>query len=128
MGELTLRATGPRPADEVWERYADPQRWSSWSPQIRRVDAVGRIRPGLTGRVASWVPGLQLGFRVLEVDARRRTWSWSVRSGPLDLVLEHGVAGAGNGRSSTWLRLRGPSLVLLAYAPLARMALRRLVH
>lgn len=127
MAELTLRASGPRPADEVWERYTDPQRWSSWSPQIRRVDADGRIRPGLTGRVASWLPGVGVEFQILDVDARQRTWSWSVRSGPLRLVLEHGVAGS-SGRSSTWLRLHGPGLALLAYAPLAQLSLLRLVH
>lgn len=130
MGELTLRASGPREAAEVWERYADPQRWSSWSPQIRRVDAVGRIRPGMTGRVASWVPGVGVAFQVLQVDARARTWTWSVRSGPLHLELEHGVRCTADGTdgASTWLCLRGPSPVLVAYAPLALLALRRLVH
>src|SRR4051812_49840043 len=75
MGALTLQARGPRPVDVVWERYADPQRWPTRAPQIRKVDAVGRLRPGMTGRVHSYVPP-GIAFRVLEVDARKRIWSW----------------------------------------------------
>jgi hypothetical protein len=127
MGALTLQARGPLPVDVVWERYADPQRWPQWAPQIRRVDAVGRLRPGLDGRVHSYLPP-GIAFRVLAVDARSRTWSWRVQLGPLALVLEHGVREATHGGSETWLRLHGPMPVLLGYAPLAKLALNRLVN
>jgi polyketide cyclase/dehydrase/lipid transport protein len=127
MGALTLQARGRLPVDLAWERYADPQQWPNWAPQIRRVDAVGRLRPGMTGRVYSYVPP-GLAFTVLAVDARHRTWSWRVKLGPLTLTLEHGVRQGPHGGSETWLRLHGPMPLLLAYAPLARYALGRLVH
>jgi hypothetical protein len=71
-------------------------------------------------------PGL--AFRVLAVDARARTWSWRVQLGPLALVLEHGVREPTHGGSETWLRMSGPMPLLLSYAPLAQLALRRLVR
>lgn len=126
MGALTLQARGPLPVDVVWERYADPQRWPEWAPQIRRVDSVGRLRPGLTGRVYSYVPP-GLAFRVTAVDARRRTWTWRVQAGPITLSLEHGVREGAHGGSLTWLRLHGPLPLLAVYAPIAKIALNRLV-
>ena len=69
MGSLTLHASGPAPVNAVWEAYADPQRWSQWSPHIRRVEAVGRLRPGLTGQVVAVVP-LAVNFEVTKVDAK----------------------------------------------------------
>src|SRR4051794_41500644 len=95
MGALTLQARGPLPVDVVWERYADPQRWPQWAPQIRRVDAVGRLRPGLDGRVHSYVPP-GIAFRVLAVDARSRTWTWRGPPGAPAPVLGH-RAGGGRG-------------------------------
>jgi polyketide cyclase/dehydrase/lipid transport protein len=127
MGAMTLQTRGPLPVEAVWERYADPQRWPDWAPQIRRVDAVGRLRPGLTGRVHSYLPP-GIAFKVTAVDARKRTWSWRVQLGPLTLNLEHGVREGNHGGSETWLRLHGPMPLLLAYAPLARYALGRLVR
>jgi hypothetical protein len=127
VGALTLHARGPLPPHVVWERYADPQRWQTWAPQIRKVEAVGRLRPAMSGRVYSYLPP-GLAFQVLDVDARSRTWAWRVQAGPVRLMLEHGVREAPRGGTETWLRLHGPLPLLLAYAPLARLALRRLVH
>jgi hypothetical protein len=127
MTSLTVQARGSAPADAAWERYADPQKWPQWAPQIRRVEAVGRLRPGLTGRVYSYLPP-GIAFRVLEVDAKRKTWSWRVQLGPLSLVLEHGVREGRHGGSETWLRLNGPLPVVVLYAPLARYALGHLVN
>jgi hypothetical protein len=127
MGSLTLQARGSAPVDTAWERYADPQKWPQWAPQIRRVESVGRLRPGLTGRVYSYVPP-GIAFRVLAVDAKRKTWSWRVQLGPLSLTLEHGVREGRHGGSETWLRLHGPLPVVALYAPLARYALGRLVN
>jgi hypothetical protein len=69
-----------------------------------------------------------LPFRVLEVRAAARTWSWSVRLGPVTVDLEHGVQPDGAAGSRTWLRMRGPLLALVAYAPIAQIALHRLVR
>ena len=126
MAALTLRASGSRSAEEVWQLYADPQRWRQWSPQIRRVDAVGLLRPGLEGTVTTYLP-VAVHFRVVEVHAADRTWSWDVRLGPIRIGLDHGVRADPTAGSSTWLRLRGPFPVIMAYAPLAQLALRRLV-
>lgn len=124
-----LNARGRRPAAEVWERYADPALWSSWSPQIRRVALDGgarRIGAGVTGRVWSYAP-IPVHFRVDAVEETARTWAWTVRLGPVRLHLEHGVE-AGALKTLTSLSLSGPTPVVLGYAPLARLALRNLVR
>ncbi len=130
MTALSLRARGKASASLVWERYADPALWSSWAPQIQRVETtMTRLEPGGTGTVhaglLSW-PTVPVPFEVLGVDELARTWSWRARVGPLAIRLEHGVAGEQSG-SSTWLRVHGPAPVVAAYAPLARFALGRLV-
>ncbi len=130
MATLFLQASGPAPVTESWRRYAEPDRWPAWAPQVVGVRVDGgdtRIHPGMTGEVRSFLPPAA-GFVVTAVDELARTWSWRVTLGPLHLTLDHGVEPCLDGGTSTWLRLRGPLPVLLAYAPLARAALRRLVH
>lgn len=131
MSTVTLRTRGDAAPDTAWERYADPALWSSWSPQIQRVDldaprlvtgARGTVRAGLLPR-----PTLPVPFTVLEVDEPARTWAWRVRVGPVSLHLEHGVVPEPGG-CATWLTVRGPAPVVAAYAPLARLALGRLVR
>ena len=63
---------------------------------------------------------------MLAVDEAAREWAWEARLGPLRLRLEHGVTAHLAG-SSTWLRVHGPLPVILVYAPIARIALGRLV-
>ena len=130
MGELNLKARGPADVALAWERYADPGLWSTWAPQIQRVDTdMSRLRAGGQGVVRAGVlphPTLGIRFSVLDVDEEARSWVWKVNLGPVRLVLEHGVEPEGTG-SITSLRLRGPLPVLLAYAPVARFALGRLV-
>lgn len=133
MADLTLSVSGTAAAPTAWERYADPRLWATWSPQIQRVETrmdrlvsggSGTVRAGLSSRATIGVP-----FEVLEVDEDAMTWSWRVRLGPAGLVrlrLEHGVTTDGAG-SRTWLRVHGPLPVVLAYAPVARLALGRLV-
>lgn len=124
---LTLHAAGNAPPDLAWERYAELARWAQWSPQIRSVTASGpRLVAGLTGTVHPLVgPGVR--FTVDHVDEAARSWSWRVRLGPVRLELHHEVL-AVTGGSGTTLRVHGPTPAVLAYAPLARWALTRLVR
>ncbi|MGV9559470.1 SRPBCC family protein [Streptomyces sp. NPDC003401] len=127
MGRLTVRATGPAGPETVWQRYACVDRWASWSPQIRAVRTPDRrLFPGMCGTVESTV-GVRVAFTVEDVDHDRRTWTWRVRLGPIRLRLHHDVQAHGYG-STTGLTMEGPRPALLAYAPLARLALRRLVR
>ena len=71
-------------------------------------------------------PTVPVSFEVLALDEDRREWSWRAHVGPLSLRLEHGVLARGAG-SATWLRVHGPLPVVAAYAPVARLALSRLV-
>jgi hypothetical protein len=125
-----VRVTGPVAPARAWERYADPARWAGWAPQIRRVvlDGAGgaRIAPGLRGRVHG-PAGLRVDFVVTAVDEAARTWSWTARLGPVRLHLDHGVAADPRGTATT-LVVDGPAPVVLAYLPVTRLALRRLVR
>ena len=97
MATLTLRAHGAAPVTLAWERYADPTLWSTWAPQIQRVDTeLQRLEPGGTGTVRAGLmhrPTQGVPFRVLAVDEAAREWAWEARLGPLRLRLEHGVTG-----------------------------------
>jgi hypothetical protein len=122
-----LTATGGLDPHAVWERYAMPSEWPTWAPQILRVEcARDRIGPGLTGRVHGLL-GVTADFEVLTVDEERHTWSWRVRSGPVILWLHHAVLAITEG-TQTNLEIQGPALVVLPYAPVAQVALRRLVR
>jgi hypothetical protein len=130
MAVVTLRARGQTSPELAWQRYDELALWSTWAPQIQRVVAsTDRLAPGTTGTVHAGLlprPTLPVPFEVLDVDRDARRWSWRVRLGPLRLDLEHGVDAEGTG-SSTYLRVDGPAPVVLVYAPLARLALSRLV-
>lgn len=127
MAAITLHASGSAPADVAWQRYADTREWATWSPQIGRVATDGRDRivPGLTGSVHG-PAGLAVRFVVLDVDPTARTWTWQIQWGPAQLRLEHTVTDVAEG-SATALTMRGPLPILLAYVPIARLALHRLV-
>jgi hypothetical protein len=120
---VTLRASGPAEPSEVWERYAEPARWSQWSPQVRLVSTHERIRPGLRGRVDGVLP-----FVVLDVDERGRRWSWVAGHRPLTMHLEHTVAATDGGGTLTTLTTVGPAWLVAPYLPLAQLAIHRLVH
>ena len=129
---LGTSARGPLPPDEVWERYARPDLWSSWAPQIRGVDAPDRLARGATGRVYALF-GVRADFVVDTWDDVAREWSWTARirlplgaPGPT-LRLEHGVQTDGSG-SRAWLRVAGRAPVVAAYVGPARLALERLVR
>jgi hypothetical protein len=130
MATLTLHAHGRAPESLAWERYADPALWSTWAPQIQRVDTdLQRLAPGGTGTVRAGLlsrPTLGIRFRVVAVDEVAREWAWEARLGPVRLHLEHGVTAHPAG-SATWLRMRGPLPVIVGYAPVARVALGSIV-
>ena len=122
-----VSASGALDPAAAWERYASPSVWPSWAPQIRRVEcAQDRLAPGLTGRVHGLF-GVTADFEVLSVDEMLRTWSWLVRSGPVTLTRHHAVLAVEAGTQTT-LEIDGPALVVLPYAPVAEVALRRLVR
>jgi hypothetical protein len=131
MTTLTLHAHGVAPVTLAWERYADPALWSTWAPQIQRVETeMTRLEAGATGSVHAGPlprPTLKVPFTILAVDETALEWSWEVRVGLVRLRLEHGVTAHLTG-SSTWLRVHGPLPVVLAYAPVARIALGHLVQ
>ena len=125
-----IHASGPLPVDEAWERYADPDRWSSWAPHLRAVEieASGvdrRLHPGLTGVVLGPV-GVRAHFVVKAVDEAARRWSWEVRALGVTLQLLH-TLDASPEDTHAGLVLQGPLPVVLLYRPVARWALRRLV-
>lgn len=126
MAIRRLRAHGRAEPAVAWERYDLIALWPTWSPQIRWAAAEEpRIAVGVRGTVG--VPGgLALPFTVTAVDPLARTWSWVVRLGPVSMTLNHEVHGHARG-SGTLLVMEGPDPVLLAYAPIAWVALRRLV-
>lgn len=121
----TLRAHGSASPEVVWERYADLDAWSHWAPRIRGVEASHRrLRPGLQGRVRG---PLGVAVRFTVTDVHDRSWSWRVALPlGLHLDLEHVVTTHGKG-AATELRVRGLAPVVLACAPIAQLALRRLV-
>ena len=128
MTTLTLHATGPIGPDEVWERYAVPARWSQWAPQITGVELpVARLAAGLRGRVRAPL-GVALPFVVDTVDEAARRWSWTVSLGPVRLCLLHWVTEGPDGGSTTGLRVSGPAPLVVGYAPLAQLAIGRLVR
>ncbi|GEA87930.1 SRPBCC family protein [Cellulomonas cellasea] len=127
-GSLTLRAHGGVDAATAWRRYDELALWPRWAPHLRRVDSdAATLTAGGRGRVRGPF-GVTARFAVVAVDHDRRRWTWRVRSGPLAVVLEHGVDRGPDGAGSrTWLTMRGPYPALLGYAPLAWWALHRLV-
>lgn len=128
-GVASIGAKGPVSAETAWERYADPQLWSTWSPQIRSVETTTkRLTVGTTGTVHGPV-GVRVNFKVTAFDDDTMRWAWSVQFGLIHLDFWHGV----NSRPdedgcSTWLKARGAWPVLAGYLPVARIALHRLVH
>lgn len=129
--KLTIGAVGVASLDVAWDRYVHPGMWHTWSPQISSVDATdSTLRAGTTGTVHGPV-GVSVPFTVLDVDTERRSWSWRVTVVGIALTLHHSVRMSNEkalGGSATTLVIDGPAPVVLAYAPLARLALGRLVR
>lgn len=122
---------GPRAPEDVWDRYVRPTRWSEWSPQIRGVRYPhDRLLPSTSGQVLG-PAALPVPFDVLDVDATDpagRSWTWVARLGPVRVRMRHDVRPSPGGGTATGWQVTGPLPVVLLYAPLALVALRRLVR
>jgi hypothetical protein len=62
-------------------------------------------------------------FEVTALDEAAGMWTWRVRVGPARLTIDHEVADG-----LTAVEIDGPPPLVYAYAPVARIALARLVH
>ena len=123
---MLVSADGPADAAEVWRRYTSPAEWPGWAPQISAVDtADDPIRTGTSGVVLGPLL-VRVPYRILEVDPVGQRWEWRVGVGPLGLRMEHGVDELATG-SRAWVRIHAPTVLVLPYRPLARLALRRVV-
>lgn len=120
----TVSASGAAPAKQVWSDYVTPGRWSSWAPQIRWVDCAGPLMLGTRAVVHTWPLG-RVAFVITAIDHDRHTWSWRVGPGR-GVRMDHGVCVTG-ATTTAWARLHLPRPVAAVYAPLARLALSRLV-
>ena len=123
---MRIEASGLRQVDQVWADYLNPSAWPTWAPQIRAVlGTTDPIEEGDRGVVHGPLL-LRVPFRIVSVDESARRWTWRVGIGPLSVVLDHGVDETATG-SCAWADVHAPRLAVLAYSPLARLALRRLV-
>lgn len=123
---MRIEATGPKTAQEVWRLYTCPPAWPTWAPQISSVRGVSDpISPGASGVVHGPLL-LRVPFVIEAVDEDLCTWTWRVGIGPLSVVLDHGVDELESG-SCAWADVHAPYVMVLAYSPIARLALRRLV-
>lgn len=127
--EGRVSVTGSADPETVWQRYAQPRLWPTWSPQIRSVEYDHpTLRPRTRGVVRTF-GGAGIPFEVEEVDDLRRTWAWRVEVRGLRLHLDHGVESAEGAGSRTWLKVTGPPVISHLYAHVAAtLALRRLVR
>jgi len=117
-----IEERGSASADAMWTAYADTSHWATWAPQIRRVEPLGPLEEGMRGVVEGpfWA---RARFEVTTIDEAARRWTWRVRVGPAHMTIDHEVADG-----VTAVVIEGPAPLVLAYAPIARLALVRLVR
>jgi hypothetical protein len=126
---ITLRADGAADIGTVWERYAVPSLWSTWAPQIRRVEcSAERLAVGVTGVVFGVIPNIGASFEVVELDEDGHRWAWDVMAGPVRMHLDHRSESRIGGGTSTTLVADGPAAAVITYAPVARLSLESLVR
>lgn len=124
---MLVSVEGDAPVELVWERYTHPSQWPAWAPQIRSVDSDDDpIEPGTRGTVHGPVFTFA-PFRIRYVDHRAREWSWWVGLGVLGVGMDHGVDET-DGGSRAWVRIHAHRYLAAPYAPIARLALKRLVR
>jgi len=117
-----VEVRGTASAVTMWAAYAHTSRWTNWAPQIRRVEPLGPLEEGLRGRVDGPLFA-RATFEVTRVDQAARRWTWRVAIGPAHLSIEHEMS-----EGATAVVIEGPAPLVLAYAPVARLALTRLVN
>lgn len=126
---LTLRADGTADLELVWRRYSTPELWTTWAPQIRRVEcSAPTLDVGVTGTVFGVVPNLGARFEVVDFDEGEHRWAWDVLAGPVRMHLDHRSESRIGGGTSTSLVVDGPAVAVLTYAPVARISLESLVR
>jgi hypothetical protein len=126
---LTLTATGTADLELVWERYSTPALWTTWAPQIRRVECDAEsLAVGVTGTVYGVVPNIGARFEVVEFAPDEHRWAWDVVAGPVRMHLDHRSEARIGGGTSTRLIADGPAASVLVYAPIARLSLESLVR
>lgn len=125
---MLVEAYGPAHPDDVWRRFTDPAEWAGWAPQIRAVDTDATVLAvGVTGRVHG-PAGVAVDFRITDLDAALRSWTWAVGRGPATVRMDHHVLPAPGGGTRALLRVHPPAAsVVQPYRVPAAMALRRLV-
>lgn len=117
-----VEVRGTASAATMWAAYADTSRWASWAPQIRRVEPLGALAEGMHGLVEG--PFFSKArFHVTHVDEAARRWTWEVAIGPAHLTIDHEVD---EGRAV--VEIEGAAALVLAYMPVARLALTRLAN
>lgn len=127
---LSTGACARADVQAVWDAYATPSQWSTWSPQVRGVRCGrpdGPVAVGERGEVLG-PAGMRVPFEVTASDAEQHRWAWRVRAGVVVLDMCHGVHLLDDGRCCVWVRISGPAPVVVGYLPLARLALHRLVQ
>lgn len=118
---------GDASVETAWQRYADLDAWSDWSPQIRKVRSDRRqLAPGLRGAVVGPF-GLAVPFEVLAVDSAARQWVWRVSMLGVKVQMTHALRVEGD-RTVASLIADGPAVVVLPYLPIAAVALGRLTR
>ncbi|MDF8266152.1 SRPBCC family protein [Luteipulveratus flavus] len=126
MATVTVSVEGSAAPAQVWERYADIGRWTSWAPHIRAVEpSAPRLAPGVRGVVRS-VPPVSARFVVDTVQEPERRWTWTVRAYGATLHLEHRVEEVPAGTRATVV-VRAPAVLAYPYRPVMAYALGRLV-
>ena len=126
---LTLRAVGTADIDLVWQRYSLPELWTTWAPQIRRVEvSEPTLAVGVTGTVFGVIPNVGASFEVVEFCAEEHRWAWDVVAGPVRMHLDHRAEARIGGGTSTTLVVDGPVAAVLTYSPVARLSREALVR
>jgi hypothetical protein len=77
------------PLQEAWDHLARVERWPSWAPHIRRIEAQppGELRPQSVG-VIHLTNGMKPAFRVTEFNPPR-SWKWIGRFLWLTVTYDH---------------------------------------
>lgn len=136
---IVVRARSAAPGPVLWRLLADPRHWAAWAPHIAAVTTLdpgpdaGPVRVGQRLRVRS-VAGPRVDAVVTLVDPGRR-WDFRVAlPGPWRLTSRHDVRTHADGSEAlVALWIEGPAgtaglPALLAYRPLAQVAVRRLAR